>query len=716
MRTHRNLIRNFMFIALLAAMIIAFLPERSLQAKTRESSDENPINNGILVVFKGTYRTDERQKALDRINEIRLEACKEGVLNPSTGQPLTESDYVPIKWSSDLELIAQTRAAEADVFWDHTRPNGKSCFSVSYNGTQSWGEVLAWNYNGNMVYGVNQWYGEKTAWVNQDSTAVTGHYTSMINPRNKYVGLGAFMYGTEKWICISGEFSSFSGLKEGFTGVTGDYYQVIEIPKNNLNVIFEEGTKKLTLGYENLDSWLSGDYIACNAYVGVDWNTLRVNSITASEIKEKLDDILSVMSQNYSGGSFSIQNTSQMLKPGDNLVYLMLTSSNSTGGTIKDIAWTVSLSDPDDLQEFSEIIISKQPESTTVTTGNLAYFNVKASGTGLEYLWQYKEKGKTTWTDWTNKKTASISVAYAAYRDGMSFRCVVTDASGSKVISNAATLTYNTPFAITAHPANSTVNAGELASFEVKASGKGLKYLWQYKAAGSSNWTDWTSKTTAKISVAYASYRDGMSFRCVVTDANGKKVTSNAATLTYNNPLIITTQPANTTVNSGELAYFEVKASGKGLKYLWQYKAAGSSTWTDWTSKTTAKISVAYASYRDGMSFRCIVTDASNKKVTSNVAVLTYSVPLEITKQPVSVTVNKGTLASFSVKATGKGLKYQWKYKNAGDTSWTTWSSKTKADITVAYATYRDGMSLRCVITDASGQRVTTSVVTLKYK
>jgi hypothetical protein len=361
------------------------------------------------------------------------------------------------------------------------------------------------------------------------------------------------------------------------------------------------------------------------------------------------------------------------------------------------------------------LAIIAQPANTTVNSGELAYFEVKASGKGLEYLWQYKAAGSSTWTDWTSKTTAKISVAYASFRDGMSFRCVVTDASKNKATSNAATLTYNVPLAITAQPVSTTVNSGELAYFEVKATGKGLKYLWQYKAAGSSAWTDWNSKTTAKISVAYADFRDGMSFRCVVTDASGKKANSNAATLTYNVPLAITSQPANTTVNSGELAYFEVKASGKGLKYLWQYKAAGSSTWTDWTTKTTAKISVAYATFRNGMSFRCAVTDASGKKVNSNAAVLTYNASFAITQQPVSVTVDNNTIASFGVKATGNGLKYQWQYKNAGDSNWTTWGSKTTADITVAYAVYRDGMSLRCVITDASGQKLTTDVVKLNY-
>ena len=41
------------------------------------------------------------------------------------------------------------------------------------------------------VKGINQFYGEKSAWVNKTG-GVTGHYTSMINPSNKYMGLGCF--------------------------------------------------------------------------------------------------------------------------------------------------------------------------------------------------------------------------------------------------------------------------------------------------------------------------------------------------------------------------------------------------------------------------------------------------------------------------------------------------------------------------------------------
>ncbi len=69
-------------------------------------------------------------------------------MNPSTGNPLTMADYVPIRWSSDLEYIARIRAAEASVTMAHTRTNGASCFEIqSPNGIRSYGEILAWNWS-----------------------------------------------------------------------------------------------------------------------------------------------------------------------------------------------------------------------------------------------------------------------------------------------------------------------------------------------------------------------------------------------------------------------------------------------------------------------------------------------------------------------------------------------------------------------------------------
>lgn len=96
--------------------------------------------------IRGSYITD-MQNALDRINAIRKEACNEGIKDPrDESRNLTSSDYVPIKWSSDLEYIARIRAAEASVYRQHIRLNGYDCSAISSpNGIVSYGEVLAWN-------------------------------------------------------------------------------------------------------------------------------------------------------------------------------------------------------------------------------------------------------------------------------------------------------------------------------------------------------------------------------------------------------------------------------------------------------------------------------------------------------------------------------------------------------------------------------------------
>ena len=189
-----------------------------------------PSAGCALVGIQGAYRTDAAA-ALKRINAIRLEACKEGVPNPSDPlKALRESDYVPLKWSADLEQIARIRAAEAIAVTGHTRPNGKSCFSLkSTNGVASSGEVLAWNSSASMVTAVNQWYTEKEDWV-QGKDAVTGHYTSMIDPSNVSVGLGLFQSPDGAWPSATcGRFSRTSQQDTTQLAAVPSCLQIIEV-------------------------------------------------------------------------------------------------------------------------------------------------------------------------------------------------------------------------------------------------------------------------------------------------------------------------------------------------------------------------------------------------------------------------------------------------------------------------------------------------------
>ena len=227
------------------AVCSAAFDERSNFISSYEhKADSSCIN----VAFEGDYNAAVKQ-ALDRINTFRLEACTEGVPDPrDPGRRLTKSDYVPIKWSYDLEQVARLRSAEATYYFSHGRPNGESCFSADVGLYETgWSEVIAWTSD--MVSGLDMFYSEKDDWVKQTG-AVTGHYTSMISPSYTYVGLGCFFnkYG---WASVCGRFSNSAGTSTKQSSSLKDCYVPVEVKKNELvsaSLSFIKGGSSLLKG------------------------------------------------------------------------------------------------------------------------------------------------------------------------------------------------------------------------------------------------------------------------------------------------------------------------------------------------------------------------------------------------------------------------------------------------------------------------------------
>lgn len=223
-------------LLLIFIMSVTQIPATVQAAAVRPADVKKAGSGNILIGVSGTFEKADKSDILKRINDIRKEACTKGYNNPNTGRKLKPSDYVPLKWSSNLEWIAQLRAAECTVNEGHTRPNGKSCFSINYKHEQSWGENLAWNYSG-LMRGIEQWYGEKNDWVNQNANAVTGHYTNLINPEYKFIGLASFVRGSGGWYGISAEFGYSTAGSQSQSNVKGKTVQTIEVAKNNAKQI-----------------------------------------------------------------------------------------------------------------------------------------------------------------------------------------------------------------------------------------------------------------------------------------------------------------------------------------------------------------------------------------------------------------------------------------------------------------------------------------------
>ena len=243
----------------LMAFFFCLLFSVSVQAKDVLPTNKTTASEGCtLVGVEGEYITDA-QNALKRINEIRYEACKEGVwkmdrYGKPTTEKLTVSDYKPIKWSSALEYIARIRAAEATVVLAHERPNDEDFFTstLTSNGQKSYSENLAWNGGKSMLSGIEQWYEEKSDWVNKTGKT-TGHYTSMINPDYNYVAVATF-YNPDAGYknATSAEFSHKTGLDETMNEMAGECIQTLEVkdsylslklPVNNTSIKAGENTQ-----------------------------------------------------------------------------------------------------------------------------------------------------------------------------------------------------------------------------------------------------------------------------------------------------------------------------------------------------------------------------------------------------------------------------------------------------------------------------------------
>lgn len=273
---------NLVFLFVLGFYAIISSPESVYAAEPVRQTDviEPAEGNGFFVV-EGTFSSATKEQVLKRINAIRKEACQEGVQHPGTGKKLTMADYVPIKWSSDLEWVAQTRAAEACVAQAHIRPNGTSCMTAKHNGIRGYAEDIAWNWSG-MMDGIEQWYEEKDDWVKQRPDTVTGHYTSLINPKYNYIGLGAFELSQGGWTSVVAELSMEEGLDERKIGVTGKYRQVLEVPLSAMklslpqNVVLNSGSSQslpLT-GTVTLQNVYGADKVVKGfAYDGVTWKS-----------------------------------------------------------------------------------------------------------------------------------------------------------------------------------------------------------------------------------------------------------------------------------------------------------------------------------------------------------------------------------------------------------------------------------------------------------
>ncbi|SCY35094.1 PKD-like domain-containing protein [Flavobacterium caeni] len=243
-----------------------------------------------------------------------------------------------------------------------------------------------------------------------------------------------------------------------------------------------------------------------------------------------------------------------------------------------------------------------------------------------------------------------------------------TDATTSCSSTTAAVSVHELP-SVTGHPTSQSVCSNSSVSFSVTASGSGITYQWFRGATQLNNGGAISGATSSTLTINPVALGDAATdYYCVVSGNCSPSATSNTATLTVTERVVITAQPvANQSLCTGNTANFSVSATGAGLTYQWYNGGTQLVDGGNISGATSPTLSIANLTTGDASAlYHCIVGGlAPCTSVTSNNSVLVVNEGPAITAEPTATqTVCSGDAVSFSVSATGGSLVYQW-YKGA---------------------------------------------------
>ncbi len=336
-----------------------------------------------------------------------------------------------------------------------------------------------------------------------------------------------------------------------------------------------------------------------------------------------------------------------------------------------------------------------------------------SSGTSpYVYQWLQRAPGAGSYLSISGATSSSYSfVTSGSTASGTwSFELQVTDAAGAPpVTSSAVSVVVNSALvAPTVSASVGVVSQGQtsvLSSSAVSSGTSPYVYQWLQRAPGAGSYLSISGATSSSYSfVTSGSTASGTwSFELQVTDGVSAVVTSNAVSVTVNEPVAVVVSPSAWVMDVGQSKTFTATASGGSGSY----PASGYHWYVDGSVQSGQTVSTF--SYSPGSagsySITVTVTDSSGTtSAQSPAASVTVNTSPIVTIVPVGpLTMNAGQNQTFTATSSGGSdtIHYQW-YVDS--------STVGSDNASYSYVATGTSHSVTCKVTDSASIPVTSPV------
>ena len=253
-------------------------------------------------------------------------------------------------------------------------------------------------------------------------------------------------------------------------------------------------------------------------------------------------------------------------------------------------------------------LICTPPTSLTVTQGGNATFTANVTGSSLQFQWKFNGGNIGSATT----STLNLSNVQPGNAGNYSFLANNSLGAVTSIVASLNVVVAGAPPSISSQPQNTSVYAGNPASFSVGVTGDApFSYQWRRNGANLS------SATNSALTVASVQNSDTGSYSIVVTNAYGSVTSTNALLTLIDSPYINSVQATagtrqaliswNTTIPAAGLVQFGPTDSG----------TLGLNSYSDGTPRTNHSILLTGLLPKTNYNFQVISAGETNNYISA---------------------------------------------------------------------------------------------------